>query len=122
MKKIRVPIFTEEYAVNIYIGTRKEIVSSAAKYMKCSVKAVENDFSRMRGMAWNCFPELNPLVIVDGDLPAPVALATLAHEASHALDFIEKNIGVSDGNGEFHGHGIAAIMRATGKIILKKYL
>lgn len=124
MKKFRVPIFTEEYAIVVYIGTKKEILKGASRYLGQSLKAIENGFGHCRGRAWNALHEVygrkHPLIVIDGDLPADVALATIAHESSHAMGFIEDFIGMADPNGEFHGHGIAAVMRAVNKVFLKR--
>ena len=61
---------------------------------------------------------LHPLIVIDGDIPANHALATIAHEAAHALDYIIEFIGMDDRSGEFRAHGIAEIMRQTTKVIL----
>jgi len=126
MKKFKVPIFTEEYSVQVYIGTRHEIISAVARYLDCSYKAVDADFGNCRGRAWNAldpvYGKRHPVIAVNGDLPVAVALATTAHEASHAMDFIESFIGVKDINGEFHAHGISAVMRAVGKVFLTENL
>ena len=121
-KKIRV--FTEEYRINVFIGTRDEIVSAAARYLKAQKKDIARQFGSCRGFAWNCLAfeenKRQPLIIVDGDLPEHIALATLAHEASHAMDYIASHISLNDRSGEFHAHGIAAVMRGCGKYIFKK--
>lgn len=115
MKKYRVPIFTEEYAINICIGTIKEIEKGAKSY---GIKS-DNLFSAHRGRAYNCFPDKLPFITINGDLPAHMALATLAHEASHAIDYIIEYVGINDRSGEFRGHGIAAVMRTVGRKILR---
>lgn len=120
MRKFNVRIFTEEYAVNVYFGPVKELSKAAARYMSCSAKTVEKHFQNHRGVAWNCFPEKHPLIAVDGDLPWNISLATLSHEASHAMDYIRENIGIEDKSGEFHAHGIATIMRSVLKKIKPK--
>lgn len=119
MKKIRVPIFTEEYAINVYIGKEDEMLKAASKYMKCSFNATKNQFEGNRGMAWNCFPEWNPLIGINGELPFRIALATLAHEACHAMDYIIEKIGINDRSGEFRCHGISAVMREVCKTFKK---
>lgn len=120
MKSLKVPIFTEEYAIEVRIGKKKDILKSAAKYLGVSLKAIENDYGNCRGRAWNSLDSVygvkNPIIVIDGDLPYHVAVATIAHEASHAMDFIEDFIGINDKNGEFHGHGIAAVIRTSGKL------
>ena len=125
MTQLKVPIFTEEYSIVVCVGKREEILKSAAKYLGVSLQAVKNDFGTCRGRAWNALDEVygkkNPIIVIDGDYPAKVSLATIAHESSHAMDFIEDFIVINDRNGEFHAHGIAAVMRAVGNILkLKK--
>ena len=124
MKIFKVRIFTEEYSIVVYIGTKKQIISAAARFLNCSYKAVENDFGNCRGRAWNALDDVYgnkmPLMIVDGDMPVAQAMATVAHEASHCMDFIERYIGLNDVNGEFHAHGISAVMRAVGKVYLQE--
>jgi hypothetical protein len=122
--RIKVPIFTEEYSIIVVIGTRTQLFSVVAKYLEVSTKAVENDFGGCRGRAWNALDDVyknkHPIIAINGDLPNHVALATLAHEASHAMDFIGDFIGIKDTNGEFHAHGISAVMRAVLLLIIAK--
>jgi hypothetical protein len=120
MKKIRVKIFTEEYAVNIFIGKKDELIKAGARYTTYSPKTIKKELEGRRGVAFNLFPGLNPLIIIDGDLPYVTAIATLAHEASHSVDHIMDHLGINDTNGEFRGHGIGAIMRQAGKLIKLK--
>ena len=120
MRKYRIRIFTEEYAVNVFIGSRDEILNAGVLYTKYAPKSLRRDFESKRGITYNCFPEKNPLILIDGDLPAHIATATLAHEASHALQYLMDYLGMDDRSDEFRGHGIAAIMRTVGKDIFKK--
>lgn len=99
MKNIKVPIFTEEYKIEVEI-----------------TKNIKDEF---RGRAFNRLPDKNPLIKINGDLSYYTALATLAHEASHAMDYIEEYLGLEDPSGEFHAHGIGAVMRIVGKSLKK---
>lgn len=110
MKEYKVPIFTEEYFIEVAIGTKAEI-QRLLKKLTGKVEVMEG----FRGHAYNFFPKWNPTIVIDGDLPTFEALATLAHESSHAMDFIRDYIGLEDKSGEFHGHGIAAVLREVGK-------
>ncbi|MFA6314967.1 MAG: hypothetical protein WC648_01175 [Candidatus Paceibacterota bacterium] len=125
MITLLVPIFTEEYSIRVCLGTRSQILCFASDYLNQSLKAVENDYGNCRGRAWNALDDVygrkNPIIVIDSTLPAHVALATVAHEASHAMDFIEEYVGVRDRNGEFHAHGISAVMRAVGNKLLSKF-
>lgn len=124
MKKYCVPIFTEEYKVVVYVGKKDEIIREAAKYAKqssdkgCTLEWFKETFNG-RGHSFS-FPDLHPLILVNGDLPADTAIATLAHEACHAVEYIEDYITLNDTRGEFRGHGIAAVMRAVVKDLLPK--
>ena len=120
MKRIRVPILTEQYAINVFIGKRKDVMRAAKKY--CGPR-FDFQMEGRRGMAidtLNTSDPKHPLICIDGDLPADTGLATLAHEASHAMDYLIDYIGILDRSGEFRGHGIAAVMRAVTKLFLKK--
>lgn len=117
MKKIRVPILNSEYAVNVYIGKKEDLIKAGAKYTTYSPKTIKRDFENRRGIAYNLFPDLNPLILIDGDMNWYDSLASLAHESSHAISFIEEYLGINDKGDEFRGHGIGAIMRCVGKTI-----
>lgn len=115
MKKVKIPILNSEYSVNVFIGKKAELIKEGAKYTTYSPKTITRELENRRGLAYDLFPDLNPLILIDGDQPVYSALATLAHESSHAVSFIEKFLGIEDKNDEFRGHGIGAIMRAVGK-------
>jgi Zn-dependent peptidase ImmA (M78 family) len=119
MKKFKIPIFTNEYSVIVYIGKRIDLVREGAKFTTYSPKTIERDFINRRGVTYDLFANQNhPLILIDGDMSAYDALATLAHEAVHAVRFIENYLGIKDSSDEFTGHGVGIIMRTVGKIIL----
>ena len=119
--KFRVPIFTEEYAVNVLIGTKDDVRKALVAYTQYAPRTIEHNFNG-RGLTYNLYPDKHPIIGVDGDLPIHIAIATLAHEASHALAAIEKYVSMDDKSDEFHAHGIAAIMRTVLATILKPQL
>lgn len=120
MKKYTVPIFTSEYFVTVLLGKREEICKEGAKIAKEPLEKFTKEFN-WRGQAHNLLPKWKyPLIIVDWDLPAHIALSTLAHEAIHALDYIVEYLGMQDISGEFIAHGVGEIMRTVTKDILKK--
>lgn len=119
MRRIKVPILTEEYSIWVYLGEREEIVKGASKYLDRPIDEVD-EFFKGRGAAVNCLDEGNPpLIIVRTDLDVYTAFATLAHEASHAMDYIQAFLGIEDRSGEVHAHGIASVMRHTLKDLHK---
>lgn len=118
MKKIRVPIFTEEYAINLYIGTKGEVLKEAES------RSTTSRLAQSRGVCFYNTLEgddpIHPLILLNGDLPWDVALSTVAHEASHAMDYISEFIGMNDKSGEFKAHGISAVMRAVAQLVKRK--
>ncbi len=123
MYKKKIAILNTEYKVNVYIGTQEELFDAALKYLgkKADKEWLKENILNNRGLSFNLFKDLqkSPLILVDGDLPHYVVMATLAHEASHAISYIEERLGIDDRSDEFRGHGIGAIMRAVLKDILK---
>jgi hypothetical protein len=120
MKKKKIQILNNEYAVNVFIGKKDELIKEGAKYTTYSPKTIARELENRRGLSYNLFPDLDPVILIDGDLPAISALASLAHESSHALDFIAEFLGIDDKGGEFRAHGIGAIMRQVGELIKLK--
>ena len=103
------------------VGTKAELKKAATKYLNYSIEGtIEDDLSHSRGLTYDCLKGgKHPLVLIDGDLPQHIAIATLAHEAVHVVNFIEDYLGINDTSREFVAHGVGAIMRAVLKKILK---
>jgi hypothetical protein len=119
MKKITVPILTEEYKIVVFLGKKDDLIDASSKYLKKSKEEIKESFAG-RGIAFNCTKEeLHPLILVDADLDVYTGFATLAHEASHAMDFIQSHLGINDTSGELHAHGIASVMRHCLKTLHK---
>lgn len=121
MKKVRVPIFTEEYAINLCIGEKEKLVKEAARYCNESEDFIRRMFNG-RGLALDAITKVNkhPLIIVDGSLPCIDSLPTVAHEACHAMDYITSFIGMNDISGEFRAHGVSAVLRTVTRLISSK--
>lgn len=114
MKRVLVPILTEEYKINVFLGGKEELIKQAAKYLGKDEEDVRDFFKSKRGCAINCIPDgLHPLILVSTELDVFTGFATLAHEASHAMDYIQSQLGITDSSGEVHAHGIASVMRHT---------
>ena len=110
MKKYRIPIFTEEYAVNVVIGKRNEVIKAIAKYTTYSPKTITKEFTG-RGIAYNVYPDKHPIIGIDGEVKATTQIATIAHEAIHAIDYLMEYIGIDLKETEFRGHAVATILR-----------
>jgi len=111
MRKYRIPIFTEEYAVNVIIGNRQQVIREIAKYTTYSPKTITKEFTG-RGITYNCYPDnKHPIIGVDGELKATTQIATLVHESIHAIDYLMEYLGIDLKETEFRGHGVATILR-----------
>ena len=122
MKKITVPILTEEYKVIVFIGTGDELIKAGARYLEIPEKEMYERLKNKRGIAYDTFSsgiKKQPAIFINGDYPVEESIATLAHEASHAMDYIQVFLGIRDINGEVHAHGIASVMRHSLKSIKK---
>jgi hypothetical protein len=121
MKKITVPIFTEEYKIVVIIGTSEERAKFVSKYCEGwdFNKSLDHE-TKTRGSAFNTLPKKHPLITLDGNLPCKLALCTLPHEASHCVNYIMNFLGIIDESGELMGHGISAVMRKCVNEIFKK--
>ena len=112
MKRIKVPIFTEEYFIIVIIGSLEELKKAVKG--KVDAKYLDNK----RGI---CLDTLRngepPLILINGDYEYSHCISTIAHEASHAMDDIEDYLNIKDINGEFHAHGISSVLRHTLKYI-----
>lgn len=120
MKIIKIPVFTEEYGIIVYLGTPKELIKPTSKYVGVGEKTIEKDFANKRGLTFNCYPDKHPLVVIDSTLDYYVALATFAHEISHAMQYVAEYVGIDDKNGEFEAHGISTSIRVISKYLKLK--
>jgi len=119
MKKIKVPIFTEEYKIVVVVGTVEELAQYVSKNVTdFNYERALQQCSETRGAAWNLLPSYHPLITLDIDLPYELALATLPHEASHAIGYIMDYLGIEDTSDEIRGHAISAVVRHTLKGLL----
>lgn len=122
---LRVPVLTEEYAIHVYLGVPLDHAKRAAERrlarhgLAFELEGLSRD---LRGIAWNCLPEHNPIIAVAAGLSPLDSLATLAHEASHAAGFIADVTGLDNPKGEFRAHVIGAVLRQAGRRILPRRL
>lgn len=119
MKVIEIPAFTDEYKIIVAIGTIKELPKYIVKNVEgWSLEEAEEQVKRTRGTVWdrlNGSQCKNPLITIDGDLPFDIALATLAHETSHAASYIMSYLHLEDPSDEFKANIISTVLRNTVK-------
>ena len=122
VRHFRVPVLTEEYAIHIYIGPLPAVKVAAEQRLKAYGLNIKlcGTLNGLRGIAWDCLPEHNPIIAVRDDLSPDDARATLAHEASHAVGTICAAIDLDDAKGEFRAHAISAVMRMVGPKIRRR--
>lgn len=125
MKKITIPIFTEEYKIVVFVGTVEEIAKYVSKnvygwdYDKALQQAKDTRGCAFDRLNYGVKPE-HPLITLDIELPYEEALATLPHEASHCAGYIMDYLGIQDPTDEFKGHVISAVVRNVLKGLLGK--
>lgn len=118
MKKLEISIFTDEYKVLVFIGTVKELMAPLSKLSQWSKQEIRENFKNKRGQCFTYESDL-PVIAINGDFPWRDSLATVAHEASHAMDWIHDYMDMDDKSGEFKAHGISCIVRQVTKMIKK---
>jgi len=112
MLKVKVQILTYEYSVNIFIGKSEELKEAILKYAHQPKDIIKERVENCRGTTWNCLINGSyPLIAINSELETKDFLGTLAHEASHAMDFISEYVNIDDRSGEWKAHGIGAIVR-----------
>ena len=112
MIQITAPIFTEEYKIKVIIWTEEEIIKCLVKYWIEEDTATLNT-KRWRGSAYNTLSSINkhPIIAINWDFDYTTSLATIAHEACHAMDYIMEFLWVEDHSWEFRAHWISSVMR-----------
>lgn len=114
-KKIQIDILNDSYKVIVIIGDMK----------KCN-KYLQNYFGEKKDLLvpdnqGKCLfvPKFYPVMWVRGDLPYPVSIGVLSHEAIHAVSFIMDYLGmdIKDQTGnELLAHSVSAIVRKVLKV------
>ncbi len=104
-----IPIMNSEYHVRVYIGSIKSAVTLAREKYKWVKNLTIEEFEGCRGKAFNTLPDGHVFVVIDGDMEPHEIMGTLAHEASHAVDYIMCFTSITDD--EFRGHSVGAIVR-----------
>jgi len=118
MRKVIVPIFTEEYSVDVYLGRKNELAKAISENTGYSLEEATEMIDKTRGQAYNCLPGNDPVILVRTEKQFKKSvIATLAHEASHCMDYISEHLSLN--HTEFKAYGVAAIMRVAGKYLKK---
>lgn len=121
-KKYKVPIFTEEYWVTVYIGDPETICNAAKKDHPFVLNLNNRTLDGQRGQSYNTIPDSNPFILVKGNLSKSDGIATIAHEAVHAVEYIYRYLGIKEEiASEFIAHGTSAILRAVLADMNKKH-
>ncbi len=119
VKHYRISIFTEEYKIDVVLGNEKDSLTKLSNLLGDSKSEIASRIKKNRGYCWDIGQANHCTIWVDDSLPYHIAIATLAHESSHAMSCIQEFIGMNDKNDEFRAHGIACVMRTVGKDLRK---
>jgi hypothetical protein len=115
-KSIVIPILNHEYKVVVCWGDRKLLrkVMWAHHYDTDyhHIGYLEDETENRRGVTFKqarCYP----VIWIDTNLPVHDAIGTLAHEATHAVDYIFSDIDETTHQGEVYAHSVGAIVRES---------
>jgi hypothetical protein len=109
---LRVPILNDEYAVVVCWGTAGEVAKVLRRWhYPQEPELLEGCWEAWRG---RCFqhPDRHPVIALPEPPTTPEQIATMAHEAIHAVDAIFDKIGAG-WEGELFSHCVGAVVRHT---------
>lgn len=115
-KTVTIPILNDEYKVVVCWGDkrllRKTLLDHHYSPDNITPAFIEEACANRRGVTFResrCYS----VIWIDANLPASQAIATLAHEAVHAVDFIMEFIDEDIHHSEIFAHSVGAIVRLT---------
>lgn len=105
--RIDIPVLNSEYKVIVVFGKPKEVlrVLKKEKYPKTHIS-----FDNARGLCVHAkgYP---PVIAMPCAPYTTTGMGTLAHEATHAVDFIMRSIGEDTTTTEVYAHCVGAVVR-----------
>lgn len=120
MNEIVIPVLNKDFKVVFTWGEPEEVKKVLKKY-NYPVDEVTKDHFRGRGICFDC-GGCYPIIALPKFPKTSEEIATLAHEAVHAVDYIFETIGEENG-GEVFAHSVSAIVEKVlidGKKKVKK--
>ena len=118
LKQFEVPILNSEYKVYVFIGDRDKANKSICEYLEEKGPLITSE-NRGRSMYRRGF---HPCIWIDGEVDFRTSVATISHEAIHAVSDMMGYLGMdprdTSGN-EFLAHSVAAVMREVLKNVKK---
>lgn len=114
MNEVVIPILNKDYKVIFTCGTPEDIKKVMKKH-KFPLDQLDEAYFNGRGVCFY-FPGLPPLIAMPRAPKTNEEIATLAHEAVHAVNDIFEKIGEERG-GEVFAHSVSAIV----EIVLEEY-
>lgn len=113
LNEIKVPILNDEYCVFVIWGNREKAIMAIKKYYDEGFNSALGDLRNQRGVTFYTEKKY-PIIWLDDENPYMVA--TLAHEAVHAVGYIFDFIH-EESKTEVFAHSVGAIVRE----FLRKY-
>ena len=113
---VEVPILNEEYWVYVVWGEIAKVVKYMQKHFE-DVYIEEPEFENYRGRTWHRV-HFNPVIHMHLEPGDKHFWGTLAHEATHAVDYIWETIGETH-YGEAYSHGVGAVVHAVEAHLIK---
>ena len=106
-----IPILNDEYKVIVCWGTPAKIRKVLLSWHH-PIGELDSSLLNHRGV---CFyhKDCHPVIALPSYPRKPAEIATLAHEAVHAIDDIMQKINETPTRGELFAHSVGAIVRLT---------
>jgi hypothetical protein len=109
VKEIVISILNNEYKTIVCWGTEKEIAGVLKRW-----HYPPGEYANLGSDEGRCMShsDLQPVIILKRQPRTPDSIGTLAHEATHAIEAIFRDIGEKP-TGEVFAHSVGAIVRET---------
>lgn len=113
MSSIEIPVLNNEYRVVVAFGDDAELRKTLRRY-HYPLEDVRPPVVPGRGMCYSN-PSCHPVITLPSFPRTPEQIATLAHEAVHAVGAIFRHIGQPVGfeNDEVFAHSVGAVVRVA---------
>ena len=110
-KEIEIPILNDEHSVTVAWGSPRYL-RSVAEHRDYGKMFKKKDFKNAEGMTYSR-KRSEPLILLPNAPETPEEIATLAHEATHAVSATFKRIKEKKPGDEIFAHSVGAIVRGA---------
>lgn len=110
-REIEIPILNDEHSITVAWGKPKYL-KSVAEHRDYGKMYKKKDFKSAEGMTYSR-KRSDPLILLPSEPETPDEIATLAHEATHAVRATFKRIHEKHPGDEIFAHSVGAVVRGA---------